>query len=89
VQLPAAMELPMPFSLFECQDGTFVVVPRSLAPPVEAYRTHGDYVLVSDACRDLYDTTVWDDISKLIDLELYAVVRPEVAFYIFDVTRCR
>lgn len=75
----------MAFSLFECQDGTFVVVPFCLAPPAEVYRAHGESVLVSNACRHLYDTVIWDDISKVIDSKLYAVIHPEVAVYLFDV----
>jgi hypothetical protein len=75
----------MPFSLFECRDGTFVVVPAGLAPPAAAYRAHGEFVLVSNACRHLYDTVVWDDISKVIDRQLYATVPPEVAFCLFEV----
>jgi hypothetical protein len=75
----------MPFSLFECQDGTFVVVPLGLAPPLPAYQAHGESVHVSDACRHLYDTTVWDDVSRDVERQLYAVVHPQVAFHIFGI----
>lgn len=74
----------MPFSLFECQDGTFVVVPRGLAPPLPAYQAHGDSIHLSDLCRHLYDTTVWDDVSREVNRQLYAVVHAEVAFHLFD-----
>lgn len=74
----------MPFSLFECKDGTFVVVPRGLAPPLPAYQAHGESIHLSDLCRHLYDTTVWDDVSREVDRQLYAVVHPEVAFHLFE-----
>ena len=75
----------MTYSLFECTDGTFVVVPKGLAPPLEVYNLHGEFHHVSDNCRYLYDSPVWDEVSRVIDLMLYAAVRPEVAFCIFDV----
>ena len=74
----------MPFSLFECRDGTFVVVPRGLAPPLAAYQTHGESIHLSDLCRHLYDSSVWDDVSREVERQLYAVVHPEVAFHLFD-----
>ncbi|WP_202845536.1 hypothetical protein [Luteimonas saliphila] len=75
----------MSFSLFECQDGTLVVVPRGLTPPLEAYKAHGEFLHLSDACRDLYDTSLWDEISREVDRTLYKVVTREVALRIFDV----
>ena len=72
------------FSLFECKDGSFIVVPRGLAPPVAVYRAHGPSIHVSDLCRHLYDTDVWDDISREVERQLYAVVHADVAFWIFD-----
>lgn len=75
----------MTYSLFECQDGSFLVTPLGLAPPLAAYRAHGHSIRVSDACRHLYETAIWEDISRTIDLQLYAEVAPEVALYIFDV----
>ena len=75
----------MSYSLFECRDGAFVVVPRGLTPPIEAYTAHGEFQHVTDRCRHLYDSPVWDDVSRLIDQMLYAVVRPEVAFSIFEI----
>ena len=75
----------MTYSLFECRDGTFVVVPKGFSPPIEVYNLHGDFQHVSDRCRYLYDSQVWDEVSRTIDLMLYAAVRPEVAFSIFDV----
>ena len=75
----------MTYSLFECRDGTFVVVPKGFSPPIEVYNLHGDFHHVSDRCRYLYDSPVWDEVSRTIDLMLYAAVRPEVAFCIFDV----
>ena len=74
----------MPFSLFECRDGTFVVVPRGLAPPLPAYQAHGESIHLSDLCRHLYDTSVWDDVSREVERQLYAVVHPDVAFHLFD-----
>ncbi|MGJ4801839.1 hypothetical protein [Luteimonas sp. SDU82] len=74
----------MPFSLFECQDGTFLVVPRGFAPPLPAYQAHGESIHLSDRCRHLYDTSVWDDVSREVDRQLYAAVCPEVAFYLFE-----
>ncbi len=74
----------MPFSLFECKDGTFVVVPRGLAPPLPAYQAHGESIHLSDLCRHLYETSVWDDVSREVDRQLYAVVHPDVAFHLFD-----
>jgi hypothetical protein len=73
------------FSLFECRDGTLVVVPRGLTPPLAAYRQHGEFVHLSDACQRLYDTAVWDEISREVDRALYKVVTPEVARRIFEV----
>lgn len=78
----------MSFSLFECRDGTFVVVPRGLTPPIEAYNAHGEFRHVSDHCRHLYDSPVWDDVSRVIDHMLYAAVRPEVASCIFELPGC-
>ncbi len=75
----------MPFSLFECRDGTFVVVPRGLAPPLAAYQAHGESIHLSDSCHHLYDTAVWDDVSREVDRQLYAVVHSDVAFYLFEV----
>jgi len=72
------------FSLFECKDGTFVVVPLGLAPPVAVYRGHGPSIHISDRCLHLYDTDVWDDLSREVERQLYAVVHPDVAFWIFD-----
>jgi|GEM_PF-2268821 hypothetical protein len=72
------------FSLFECKDGSFIVVPRGLAPPVAVYREHGPSIHVSDLCRHLYDTDVWDDISREVERQLYAIVHADVAFWIFD-----
>ncbi len=74
----------MPFSLFECRDGTFVVVPRGLAPPLAAYQAHGESIHLSDLCRHLYDSSVWDDVSREVERQLYAVVHPDVAFRLFD-----
>lgn len=76
----------MSYSLFECVDGTFVVVPKGFSPPIEVYNLHGDFHHVSDRSRYLYDSPVWDEVSRVIDVMLYAAVRPEVAFCIFDVT---
>lgn len=75
----------MTYSLFECQDGSFLVTPLGLAPPLAAYRAHGHSIRVSDACRHPYDTVIWEDISRAIDRQLYAEVPPEVAVYIFDI----
>lgn len=62
-----------------------MIVPAGLAPPAAAYRAHGESMLVSNACRHLHDTVVWDDISRIVDRQLYAEVPPEVALYLFDV----
>ncbi|TYT25539.1 hypothetical protein FZO89_04270 [Luteimonas viscosa] len=75
----------MSFSLFECQDGTLIVVPRGLTPPLAAYKAHGEFVHLSDECQHLYDTALWDEISREVDRTLYKVVQPEVALRIFDV----
>jgi hypothetical protein len=71
------------FSLFECQDGTFVVVPQGLAPPVEAFCAHGRAVHVSDRPRLAYDCAIWDDVSRRMDRALYVAVHPDVAFFLF------
>lgn len=74
------------FALYECQDGTFVIVPRDLSPPVSVSRTHGDHVCVSYLPRHVFDSPLWDEASRKIESTLHAIVPLHEALVMFDLS---
>lgn len=67
----------MSFSLYRCGDDTYVVVPESMSPPIEAIRAHGDSIFIGADPRRMLDSAAWDRVSAEIGQKLYAVVAAE------------
>ena len=54
----------MHYSLYECRDGTLLVTPEGFAPPLAAYRLHGEGIHISSAPRRTHDPSLWGTVGR-------------------------
>lgn len=73
----------MSFSLFRCGD-TYVVVPATLSPSIDAVREFGRALFVRATPKNLYESTEWDSVSHSVDDRLFAVLSTGAADRLFN-----
>lgn len=75
----------MRYSLYECRDGTLLVTPEGFAPPLAAYRLHGEGILISSAPRRTHDPSLWGTVGREIEARFHCVVSEDQARQLCDV----